>query len=108
MLIIKSYDELMRDPRAGDRIKIKDAPGKTSWNVSMNKFLGCVVTVRDFNNYRNFCKIEEDVLEFNGNNSPGWNWYMDAIDGVVMNETEDFLEDPALWLHESMLDALLT
>lgn len=61
MLIIKSYDELGRAPRAGDRIKNKDVLGKTSWSV-----------------------------------------------GVVVNETKNFLEDPAIWLHESMLDALLT
>lgn len=108
MMVIKSYRELDRHPMPGDRVKIKDRPGLTAWNAKMNKYLSSIMTVRSYEADELCCKMEEDIHDFDGNLTPGWNWYMDAIEGVVIDEYEDILEDSSVWTHGVSIDALLT
>ena len=108
MMVIKSYNELGRHPEPGDRVKIKDRPGHYCWSTRMDKYLSSIMTVREFLRFENCCKMEEDVRDYLGNSKPGWNWYMDAIEGVVIEEYEDIIEDTSVWAADTSLDILLT
>lgn len=108
MIVIKSYSELGRMPVAGDRVKIKDFPGFMHWNDRMNKFLSTIMTVRKYDEYDECLKMKEDFGDFHENAEPGWNWYMDAIEGVVIETHEDIAEDISLWSADASLEVLLT
>ena len=107
-MVIKSYRELGRNPKGGDRVKIIDRPIGMHWNSRMDRYLSSTMTVRFFDEDEFCCKMKEDIDDFQGNTFPGWNWYLDAIEGVVIEEIEDILEDPSVWAHGVSLDALLT
>ena len=108
MLNVKPLNYLDRDLQPGDRVLIRCSGGTTNWNVKMGKYCGSVMTVRKVDTYEYCYKMEEDIDDFLDNVEPGWNWYRDAIEGLVISEYEDILEDTSLWQNSASLDALLT
>lgn len=103
-MIVKSYEELDRDPKAGDRVKIKDKPGSMYWSPRMDKWRSSVMTVREIR--VGYLKMLEDIKDCSMNATPGWDWYPWMIEGVVIEEP--IPEDTSEWFHENMIEALLT
>ena len=74
------------DLKVGDEIKIVD-----KWNacsnecVSMDKYLGQTLTVREVHN--GYVKVFEDIDD---NSTGGWIWVPYAIDRVVSSEESNF------------------
>lgn len=112
MMVVKSYKELGFDPRPGDKVKIKDYPTGVWFSDEMKKYLSRVMTVRKFIKYGDIhggcCYMLEDWYDFDKNGEPGWIWEMCDIEGLVIEEQEDIIEDPSVWVSEEMLDVLLT
>ena len=110
MIVVKSYEELGRAPMVGDRVRIVSERIGGGWNSQglMDKHLGTIMTIRhvsaagsstSFNVY-----MEEDREEW----YDGWAWSHNMIEGVVLENVEDFLDDPSTWATEESLDILLT
>ena len=112
MMVVKSYSALGRDPRPGDRVKIKDYPTGQWFCSEMKKYLSSVMTVRKFVKdgyiYGGHCYMLEDWHDFDKNAEPGWIWEMCDIEGLIIEEYEDIAEDPSVWVSEEMLNELLT
>lgn len=109
MMVVKSYEELGRSPEAGDRVIIsKDATLHRHWAFRMERFIGTVMTVRSFNELSNVVKMEEDVTDYLGNSTSGWDWFLPMIEGVVINCAEEIDEDPSVWTSDFSIEDLLT
>lgn len=110
MLVIKSFEELCREPAVGDRVKIVDIKSGKHWNSDggMDHHLGTVMTIgkveKDYG-YGWRLRLKESYGEHIGN---GWAWYPWMIEGVVIDSVEDILDDPATWASGDEIEALLT
>ena len=107
MIKIKSFKELGRAPIPGDRVKITSSPRGTWFCKDMKKYLSSIMTVRKYTD-ENMCYMVEDQNDFHENSESGWLWEMCDIEGAVIEEYEDIVEDTSLWNNDKMLDALLT
>lgn len=75
--------------KAGDRVRIKRDLSECKYaSESMRKFEGEIMTVRDIEKDTSGCfyKMREDVGEYKGNVSLGWDWYEDMIEGPAEPE----------------------
>ena len=113
MLVIKSYEELGRFPEVGDRVKIVSERKGSYWNSQgyMDKHLGTVLTVTRV--YKKGSLLDYEVNLSNGktgrfDDARGWVWFPWMIEGVIIGEVEDILEDPATWASGDALEDLLT
>lgn len=111
MLVIKSYEELGRAPAVGDRVKIVNERAGAGWNNQglMDKYLGTIMTIRAITCRRpSPTAFTLGMFEDREDWYDGWSWSHNMIEGVVIDEIEDILEDPATWASGSELEALLT
>ena len=110
MMVVKSYEELGRAPMVGDRVIIVSERVGGGWNNQglMDKHLGTIMTIRcvsDAASSTSFTvSMEEDREEW----YDGWSWSHNMIEGVVLEDIEDFLEDTSTWAADASLDILLT
>lgn len=108
-MVVKSYDELGRDPVVGDRVVISaNAAGHRYWAPSMKRFIGTVMTIRHIDESRDIVKMVEDFDEYHGNKMPGWDWFLPMFEGVVVDCVEEIDEDPSVWTGDFTIDDLLT
>lgn len=78
--------------KAGDRVRIKKDLSECGYaSESMRKFEGEIMTVRDIEKDTSgyFYKMREDVGEYKGNVSLGWDWYEDMIEGPAEPESTE-------------------
>ena len=109
MMVVKSYEELGRLPEEGDRVVIsKNAVNHQHWASRMGRFIGTVMTVRGFSSLSKIVKMKEDISDYLGNSTPGWDWFLPMIEGVVVDCIEEVDEDPAVWTSDFSIDDLLT
>ena len=110
MMVVKSYEELGRAPMVGDRVIIVSERIGIGWNSQglMDKHLGTIMTIRSVSKAASpigfAVYMEEDREEWHD----GWLWSHDMIEGVVLEDIEDFLEDTSTWSADTSLDILLT
>lgn len=105
--MIKSYEELGREPMVGDRVKIVDERFGRRWNYSghMDKYLSTVMTVRKI------IRDGEDFAlamfeDYDDKHAPaGWSWFPEMIVGVLIEEID---EDPSVWANDFDIADLLT
>lgn len=69
--------------KVGDKVRIVSKRPRQCWNPEMDKWLGKVMTIREYSltKYR----MKEDYSEYNGY---GWFWYDDMISGLAEPERE--------------------
>lgn len=110
MQVIKSFNDLGREPQIGDRVKIVSVKSGKHWNHDgkMDHHLDKIMTVgrieRDWA-YGWRLRLKESYGE---HGDIGWAWYPWMIDGLVIETIEDILEDPSTWASGNALDDLLT
>ena len=77
--------------KVGDRVKIKGDLRKCACvGQGMDKWKGKEMTIRGIEN--GYYKMREDVDDFRGNATPGWDWYGDTIEGLAEPESlEEFI-----------------
>lgn len=86
----------------GDRVWIKR--GAPYWNQRMDDFVGSVMTIRDVNELNRYYKMEEDINVKTGNDSPGWDWFENMIDGLAEESADVEMKDPK---YDGSLNAFL-
>ncbi|MCB6992412.1 DUF5664 domain-containing protein [bacterium 210820-DFI.6.37] len=75
--------------QVGDRVKIKENLSESSCvNERMDKWQGKEMTIRAIECDR-YYKMREDMDNFRGNLTPGWDWYEDTIEGLAEPEKLD-------------------
>lgn len=104
MYVVKSFKELGRVPIRGDRVKIVDKKIGSYWAPEgmMDKYLGTIMTIRrssgpGYNNYYANMYEDKDDVNYPG----GWTWFSYMIEGLVIEDQIDVLEDPAVWVDEA-------
>lgn len=109
MMVVKSYEELGRSPKVGDRVMIsQNAANHRRWSKRMERFVGTVMTIRGLERFGDVIKMKEDIDDFYGNSTPGWNWYLPMIEGIIIDCVEEVDEDPSVWTSGLTIDDLLT
>lgn len=70
--------------KVGDKVRIKDDISACIYinkRGLMDKWQGKVMTIRG---YEGGCyKMKEDIYEYRNNNTPGWSWHDDMIEGLA-------------------------
>lgn len=70
--------------KVGDKVRIKDDISVCRYinkQGLMDKWQGKVMTIRG---YEGRCyKMKEDIYEYRDNNTPGWSWHDDMIEGLA-------------------------
>lgn len=111
MMVIKSYKELGRVPEVGDRIMIVNEKNGGPWNCmgEMDKYLGSTMTVKRLRYAHSLKSFAVDVYEdISDNGGIGWAWTHEMIQGVVIEEYEDLVDDTSLWALDASVEDLLS
>ena len=66
--------------KVGDKVRIKKS-NSYLWSQNMNKWVGEIMTIRALEE-RHY-KMLEDIDDFEGNKTKGWNWYEEMIECKV-------------------------
>lgn len=107
MAMIKSYEEIGREPMVGDRVLIVEERKGFRWNYEgyMDRYLSTIMTVRKITrggkNFSLGMFEDQDDKHAPG----GWAWFPEMIAGVIIDEIE---EDPSVWTNDFDIDDLLT
>ena len=94
--------------KVGDKVRIKDDISACIYinkQGLMDKWQGKVMTIRG---YEGGCyKMKEDIYEYRDNNTPGWSWHDDMIEGLAEEPQDVYRSAINTYGQEKQVDIMI-